>query len=162
MKILYTLIYITVIGQACFWLGLILPRNIFDENKFPYRLFKWEKGGKLYDKLRIKKWKSKLPEMSMLTKVIFPKKLKKDMTSADFDRLVKESCIAELSHYVLCILSIGIYYIWKGKIGLLLTLLYSVLGNVTYIVIQRYNRPHFISVRDKLKLREERRANANS
>lgn len=161
MKVLYTLIYITVIGQACFWAGLILPRDMFDENKLPYRLFKWERDGRVYDRLRIKKWKSKLPEMSTITKVIFPKKLKKDMTSADFDRLVKESCIAELSHYVLCIFSLGIYYIWEGKIGLLLTLLYSVFGNVTYIVIQRYNRPHFIAVRDKLKLREERRANAS-
>lgn len=160
MKILFTLIYVLVIGQACFWLGLFVPRHLFDENKFPYREFKWEKGGKVYDKLHIKKWKAKLPEMSKITKLIFPKKLKKSMTSEDFDRLVKESCIAELSHYILCVLSLGIYYIWRGKIGAFLSLIYGVLGNVTYIIIQRYNRPHFIAVRNRLRAREERRANA--
>ena len=52
------------------------------------------------------------------------------------------------------------YYIWRGKIGTFFALIYSLFGNVTYIIIQRYNRPHFMAVRDKMKLREERRANA--
>lgn len=160
MKILITAIYVVVVGQICFWLGLFLPRRIFDENAFPFKSFRWEKGGKVYDKLRIKKWKAKLPEMSKITKLIFPKKLKQNMTAEDFDRLVKESCVAELSHYVLFVCSMGIYYIWRGKLGSFLALVYGVLGNVTYIIIQRYNRPHFIAVRDKLKLREERRVNA--
>lgn len=160
MKILITVIYLILIGQLCFWGGLFLPRNLFNENKFPFKLFKWEKNGKIYDILCIKKWKAKLPEMSKLTRLIFPKKLHQNMTSDDFDRLVKESCVAELSHYILCVFSIGIYYIWRGKIGTFFALIYSLFGNVTYIIIQRYNRPHFMAVRDKLKLREERRANA--
>ncbi len=160
MKILITALYVIFVGQLCFWIGLFLPRNIFDENAFPYKLFEWENGGKVYEKLHIKKWKAKLPEMSKITNLIFPKKLKRNMTADDFDRLVKESCIAELSHYVLCICSLGIYYIWRGKFGAFLALFYGFFGNVTYIIIQRYNRPHFIAVRDKLKMREERRANA--
>lgn len=160
MKILITAIYVLVVGQICFFAGLVTPRNIFDENKFPFKPFKWENGGKVYDKLHIKKWKSKLPEMSKLTNLIFPKRLKKNMTSEDFDRLVKESCIAEISHYILFVCSMGIYYIWRGKIGAFLALIYGFLGNVTYIIIQRYNRPHFITVRDKLRVREERRASA--
>lgn len=160
MKILLTLIYVTVVGQVCFWTGLFLPRGIFNENRFPFREFKWEKGGKVYDKLGIKKWKAKLPEMSRITSLIFPKKLKNNMTSEDFDRLVKESCIAELSHYVLCVCSMGIYYIWRGKIGTFLALVYGVLCNATYVIIQRYNRPHFVAVRDKMRQREERQANA--
>lgn len=160
MKIVITAIYVLVVGLVCFFAGLLVPRHIFDENKFPYKAYKWEKGGKIYEKLRIKRWKSRLPEMSKITKLIFPKKLNKNMTAEDFDRLVKESCIAELSHYILCVFSIGIYYIWRGKIGTFLALIYGILGNVTYIVIQRYNRPHFIAVRDKLRKREERRASA--
>ena len=160
MKILITAIYVLVVGLACFFAGLIIPRHIFDENKFPYKSFKWERDGKIYEKLCIKKWKAKLPEMSKITNMIFPKSLKKNMTADDFDRLVKESCIAELSHYVLFICSAGIYYIWRGKIGAFLALIYGFFGNVTYIIIQRYNRPHFIAVRDKLRKREERRASA--
>ena len=160
LKILITAIYILVVGLGCFFAGLLVPREKIDENKFPFKAFKWEKSGAVYEKLHIKKWKSKLPEMSKITHLIFPKKLKKNMTSQDFDRLVKESCVAEISHYVLCVFSLGIYYIWRGKLGAFLALTYNVIGNVTYIVIQRYNRPHFIAVRDKLRLREERRVNA--
>lgn len=160
LKILLTAIYVLVVGLVSFFAGLIVPRHIFDENKFPFRAFRWEKGGKVYDKLYIKKWKAKLPEMSKITNMIFPKSLKKNMTADDFDRLVKESCIAELSHYFLFVCSMGIYYIWRGKLGAFLALIYGFFGNVTYIIIQRYNRPHFIAVRDKLRMREERRVNA--
>ena len=155
MKLLITLIYITVIGQACFWTGLVLPRHLFFEDKFPFIAFRWEKNGSVYDALKVKKWKTKVPDMSKVTDLLFPKRLQKNMTSADFDRLVKESCIAELSHYVLFLLSYGVYYIWKGKTGLLLMALYNLIGNVPYVIIQRYNRPHFIKVRDRLKTREE-------
>lgn len=157
MKVLMTVIYIIVVGLTCFFAGLVIPRSFFDENKFPFKLFSWEKNGKIYDKLHIKKWKAKIPEMSKISKMIFPKKLKKNMSSTDFDRLVKESCVAEVIHYVLCLFSVGIYYIWRGKIGKILAFMYVVLGNITYVIIQRYNRPHFIDVRDKLKMREERR-----
>lgn len=160
MKILMTVIYFTVIGQGCFYIGLALPRKAFDENSFPYRSFKWENNGKIYDKLKVKKWKSVVPDMSMITKLIFPKRIRGSVTSADLDRLAKESCVAEMIHYVLCILSVGFYHIWRGKTGVLLSVLYF-LGNVPYIIIQRYNRPNFVSLRDRLALREERIANAN-
>lgn len=161
MKLLLTFIYITIIGQACFWIGLVLPREMFSKNKFPYKEYKWEKGGRVYNILRVKRWKARVPDMSKLTRLLFPKKLCRDMTSKDFDRLMQESCIAELSHYVLFILSFGIYQIWKGKVGIILTIVYNLVGNVPYIIIQRYNRPHFAKVRDKLKLREERRTLAD-
>lgn len=158
MKILMTVIYFIVIGQGCFYFGLALPRRLFDEDSFPYKPFKWERDGRFYDKFRIKKWKAIVPDMSMITKLIFPKRIKANVTSAELDRLVKESCVAEMIHYVLCILSIGFYHIWKSKTGVILTILYFI-GNVPYIMIQRYNRPNFISLREKLKLREERLAN---
>ncbi len=159
MKIIALIIYITVIGQGCFFGGMALPREKFNENQFPYRTYKWEKGGSFYDIFCVKSWKTKVPDMSMLTDKLFSKKLHKNMTYRDIDRLVKESCIAEMSHYVLILLSLGIYHIWKGKMGVLLTILYNLFGNLPYIIIQRYNRPHLVSVRDRMKLREERRAN---
>lgn len=160
MRIIMTVIYFILIGQGCFYLGLALPRKAFDEDGFPYKSFKWEKNGSVYDRFSVKKWKDHVPDMSKITKLICPKKVRSNITSAEVDRLVKESCVAEMVHYVLCVLSIGFYHIWKGKIGIILSTLYF-LGNIPYIVIQRYNRPHFISLRDRLILREERLSNAN-
>lgn len=159
MKIIITIIYIIVIGQVGFFFGLSLPRDCFDEESFPYKSFAWERKGQIYSIFKIKRWKSKVPDMSMITKRIMPKKIKRNLTSADMDKLVKESCVAEMIHYVLCIFALGIYNIWKGSTGIVLAILYIVIGNVPYIVIQRYNRPNYIYVRDKLKLREERHEN---
>lgn len=159
MKIIFTIIYITVIGQACFWGGMLLPRESFCEDKFPYAPFKWEKDGKVYDKFRVKQWKSKAPDMSKVSDLLFPKRIV-STSPAGLDRLVKESCVAELMHYILCILSFGIYMIWKNRVGVILTVLYIVLGNLPYVMIQRYNRPNYISLRNRLMLREERRVNA--
>lgn len=157
LKILITIIYIIVIGQVGFFFGLSLPRDCFDETKFPYKSFDREKSG-LYAFLKVKRWKSKVPDMSNITKRIMPKKLNENITSEYMDKLVKESCVAEMIHYVLCVFAIGIYNIWKGGLGILLAVLYIV-GNFPYVIIQRYNRPNYIALRDKLKLREERRAN---
>lgn len=159
MKILITVIYMIVIGQVGFFFGLSLPRDCFNEGRFPYKSFGWEKDGQFYNKLKVKNWKSKVPDMSMITKRIMPKKIKGNITSEDVDRLVKESCVAEMIHYILCVFAIGIYNIWRGKLGILLAVLYILLGNVPYVIIQRYNRPNFISLRDRLKIREERHAN---
>lgn len=160
MKILITIIYIIVIGQVGFFFGLSLPRDCFDETRFPYNSFEWEnnKSG-FYGFLKVKRWKSRVPDMSDITKRIMPKKIKENITSEYMDKLVKESCVAEMIHYVLCIFAIGIYNIWKGSLGILFAILYIVLGNIPYIIIQRYNRPNYIALRDRLKIREERRAN---
>lgn len=159
MKVLITAIYVTVIGQVCFFFGLSLPREKFNENSFPYKTFAWEKNGKIYNAVRVKKWKSRVPDMSTLTNKLMPKKINRHITSEDVDKLVKESCVAELIHYLLCVFSVGIYNIWESGTGVVLAVLYIILGNVPYIIIQRYNRPNFISLRDRLKVREERHIN---
>ena len=155
MKIIITLIYITLIGQVCFFLGVLLPRQIFNENAFPFKLFKWEKDGKLYEFLRVKKWKTKVPDMSRYTDIIYPKRVHDKVTSADVDRLIKETCVAEATHYALSVFGLGIYFIWKNRVGKWLTILYIV-GNAPFVVIQRYLRPKYIRVKEKLIIREER------
>lgn len=159
MKILLTILYMAVIGQVCFFFGLSLPREKFNENRFPYKTYSWENGGKLYNIVHVKKWKSRVPDMSTLPNKLMPKKINLHITAADVDKLIKESCVAELIHYLLCVFSIGIYNIWEDGTGIVLAVLYIIVGNVPYIIIQRYNRPNFVSLRDRLKMREERNAN---
>lgn len=160
MELLITLIYVTIIGQVCFFVGVALPRGRFNEKKFPFKPFKWEKSGKLYRFFKVKKWKAKLPDMSKYTSIIYPKKVYTKVTSREVDRLVKESCVAELIHYALSIMGIGIYYIWKkSRTGLILTILY-ILGNAPFIIIQRYLRPKYIALKGKIIIREERKGYA--
>ena len=90
----------------------------------------------------------------------FSKSVNPSITAQQIERLIKESCVAEFIHGILCILSVGFYNIWKSKTGVVLSILFFI-GNLPYIIIQRYNRPHFITLRERLILREESKINAN-
>ena len=93
--------YYASIGLLFFIIGRILPKKWFDYNAFPYKAFDCEKDGKIYEKIAISKWQSKVPDMSR----IFPKLMpKKRMVATDPDTLllmVRETCIAELIHVLL-------------------------------------------------------------
>ena len=155
MKLLMSIVYVAVIGILAHYVGESLPRGLFSEYKFPYRAFKWEKDGKFYNCLRIKKWKNHLPDMSRIMRDMLPKRITFDATSDNIDALIKETCVAECVHYWLCIFSVGIYLIWKNYVGVILALVF-VACNIPFMMIQRYNRPHLIKLRNKLLKREER------
>lgn len=155
MKLLMSLIYFAVIGILAHYIGESLPRGLFCEYKFPYRSFKWEKGGKFYNLLKIKKWKTRLPDMSRVMRDMLPKRVTYDATSESVGALIKETCVAECVHYWLCIFAVGFYLIWKNYVGVILTVVF-ILCNIPFIIIQRYNRPHLIRLKNKLLKREER------
>ena len=155
MKLLMSIVYVAVIGILAHYVGESLPRGLFSEYKFPYRAFKWERDGKFYNRLNIKKWKTKLPDMSRIMRDMLPKRVTYDATSDNIDALIKETCVAECIHHWLCVFSVGIYLIWKDYVGVVLALVF-VAFNIPFMMIQRYNRPHLIKLRNKLLKREER------
>ena len=155
MKLLMSIVYVAVIGILTHYVGESLPRCLFCECKFPYRTYIWEQDGKIYNRLKIKKWKNHLPDMSRVMRDMLPKKISFDATSANVDALIKETCVDECVHYWLCVFSLGIYLIWKTYVGVILALVF-VFCNIPFIMIQRYNRPHLVKLRDKLIKREER------
>ena len=155
MNLLMSIAYVAVIGILAHYIGESLPRSLFSEYKFPYRIYKWENDGKVYNRLKIKKWKTHLPDMSRVMRDMLPKKVTFDATSNNIDALIKETCVAECIHYWLCIFSVGIYLIWKTYVGVVLAFVF-VVCNLPFIMIQRYNRPHLVKLRDKLLKREKR------
>ncbi len=144
MKILYSLIYIAVLGVLSHFMGQALPRDSFDPERFPYRTFAWEKGGKVYEKLGIKRWKDILPDMSR----VMPDMIKKKLTGTDkakrMDELIAETCAAECVHWALILLSFVLLLWWRGIWAWAFLLVYNLLGNLPFIIIQRYNRPRLL------------------
>ena len=67
--------------------------------------------------------------------------------------LVQETCVAECVHWALTLLSAGIFFLWRSGWAALLWLVYNVLGNVSFIVIQRYNRPRLQKLAEKTRRR---------
>ena len=160
MKMIWSITYIVLIGILSHYIGELLPRKWFNYDKFPYASFRWECDGDIYNKIKIKKWKSKVPDLSRVAKYMVPKRITADMTSSDLDILLRETCVAEFVHVALCIISIGVIFISDKAYGVVFYLIFA-LGNVPFILIQRYNRPHLKKLRLRMLAREERLKDAN-
>ena len=156
-----SLFYMGLLGIMAHWIGEALPRKWFCWEKFPYRVWFWEREGKIYDRLGIRTWKDRLPDKSRVVKGMVPKKVGICPTSCLVYRLIQETCVAETVHFALCFLAFPICLFWETALGIALAWIY-ILCNIPFIMIQRYNRPALISLARKLEKREERRRGASS
>lgn len=146
--------YLVLTGILSFFVGRILPAQWFSYDSFPYRMWKWEKDGSLYRLVGVRKWKEKFPDMSKIFPGLMPsKKLPKNMDVSCVERMIQETCIAELIHSLLCFAGFACIFLWKGTGGACIFVLY-VLGNLPYCVIQRYNRPKLVKILENLKRKE--------
>lgn len=136
-------------GFSGFLFGLILPRNMFFPDRFPLRSFFWELDGKIYEKLYIRKWKNKVPDMSKICKHMVPKSFDIAADSMCLKRLLYETCVAEFIHWLLIVLGFYCTVIWKGDGGMVVSVLWMI-GNMPFIIIQRYNRPKIIKTYRKM------------
>lgn len=148
------LFYMAVSGILAFWIGRVLPKRWFRYDRFPYRAAAFEQGGAVYQKVGIRWWKEKLPDMSKLLPGRIPSKRLPASASADqVENMIQETCVAECVHFILCITGLRLLAIWKGPGGWICYLLY-LLGNVPYCIIQRYNRPKLVRIYQKLRAKE--------
>ena len=157
MRLFISIAYVGALGILAHVIGEALPRGLFSPNHRIFLQKSWEKNGKLYERLGIKKWKDILPDMSKLCKHMLPKKVPAGARSDRVDALVRETCVAEAGHAALCLLSPVIYCFWRNAWGVALAAIYA-LGNIPFIMIQRYNRPRLMALSARMKKREERKA----
>lgn len=144
------------IGILSFLVGRIVPKKWFRYDRFPYRLFGFEKGGRVYRAAGICRWKSTFPDMSAIFPKLIPsKKLPGTVNAMHVERMIQETCIAEATHFLLGVLGFGCVLFWNTAEGMILAILYA-LGNIPYIMIQRYNRPKLVLILDRLRDKERR------
>ena len=157
LKFINCIIYLIVIGIVSFIIGRIIPKKSLHWDRAPWRDFSFEKKGLLYEKLQISKWQSKMPDMSRLFFMIMPKKkLPSIPTINNIQVMLQETCMAELIHWLLAVFSFGCIFFWPGIGGLIISFV-AFTGNMIFVIIQRYNRPRLVQLRQLLELREERR-----
>lgn len=150
-----SIVCLSALGILSFFVGRVIPQRRLNENVFPFKLFNFEHGGRVYDKLRIRHWQKKLPDMSRISKRMMPKELKERSTDGKIDRMIKETCVAELTHAAISIL--GIFSIMLSKRKMIGVVLYAmwVLGNFPFIIVQRYNRSRLLRLKSKMDSREK-------
>ena len=137
-----------MVGPVAFFLGQLLPRQNFDYTVHPYASYKWEREGKVYRWLLIQRWKDAVPDMSRYIRSMVKKKIVIFRDPEYLDGLIRETCVAELVHYMLMLLS-PIYLIFMdGYAGIIAALLYC-LCNLPFVLIQRYNRPRLVELMER-------------
>ncbi len=151
--------YFLLIGIASHYIGEALPAKWLKWDRFLFRERKWEKKGEVYERIRIQDWKDHMPDMSRVMKDMVPKKVGICPHSEDVWILVTETCRAEAVHWGICLCAPVIYLFWWNWMGVLLSSI-LILGNLPFIMIQRYNRPTLIALAKRLEVREERKRNA--
>lgn len=153
MELFGCLIYIASVGLISFALGRLIPRELLDENAFPFRSFEFESGGRIYESLGIKSWMNRLPDMSLILPQLMPtKKLDGKMTEK-LPVMIKETCIAELMHIFLIPAGFVCLLIWRGAGGMIVTAAYEIF-NFLFILIQRYTRPRLIRLYRRVLAKE--------
>ena len=137
--------YILCTSIVVFILGRVFPRKWIFEDRFPFKSFGFEKGGRIYNKIGIMKWKTKLPDASMLITKLIPKFMPKKRLDQSEQLIVGQhrTCIAEATHVLVAILGFGCVFIWNGIGGWIVSIVF-LLFNIPFIIIQRFNRPRLI------------------
>ncbi len=160
VQFVWCLIYMGMLGVLSHYIGEALPRDWFQYDAAPYRPYDWERGGRVYEKIGIRRWKDHMPDMSRVMRDMMPKRLSWGVGAEQVQRLIAETCVAEMIHRVLCVFSVGIYFIMPTGMGLFLMALYILVFNVPFIIIQRYNRPQLVRLVERLEARKVRIRNA--
>ncbi|WP_208560402.1 glycosyl-4,4'-diaponeurosporenoate acyltransferase [Marinilactibacillus kalidii] len=144
-----TLIVINVVVWFVIHLGMSLillkaPNHFFERNEYLKKLFatrKWEKEGQFWESYTaVKNWKDKLPDGASLIGLGYKKKHLQSISEVDYDRFILETKRAELTHWLI-LLPAPLFFFWNPLGAAWLNIIYAVIVNVPFIIIQRYNRP---------------------
>ena len=157
------LAYIAAWGLLCFPLGRLFKRLDLRWDRPPFRTMAWERDGAVYRRAGIRVWKDFAPDVSRMFPGSVPRKtLSKRPTPAVMEDMLLETCVAELTHAMLIVSGAALLWLWPGVGGIAVYAVYVLLGNVPFIMIQRYNRPRFARLLEAAKARERRKMNAGS
>ena len=93
--------YLVAISALIYILGRLLPYSAIREDIFPFAPRPFERQGRFYLKLGVKRWKPFYPDASIVIHKIIkavPEKNLKGPSAGKLQVLIKESCKAELTH----------------------------------------------------------------
>ncbi len=124
-------------------LTLLLPDRLFARDTWLYRARSWERGGLFWDSLfKIKRWKERLPDGAAILRGGFAKKRLASVKTPNLARFILETRRAELTHW-LAMLPAPLFFLWNPVWAGWFMILYAMLFNAPFVIVQRFNRPRF-------------------
>lgn len=125
-------------------IGRKIPYKRLNYNGFLYRTRKWENQGKTYRKVLVHKWKGLLPDGAKYFKGDFTKKHLLSIEPEYIEKFIKESCRAEIVHW-LGMLPFIVFFLLVPPLVAALLIVYAIVVNIPCIIAQRYNRPRLVA-----------------
>lgn len=155
---LYLILAIAICGFSSAFIMLItriLPKKVFNPYRKRYKTF--NKESNFYNKIGIKKWKDKVPELGKIGG--FAKnKLNSPNDPGYLYRFLTEICIAESLHTLSIIMGALIFFILPPKYLLTIALPIFLINGILHILpvlIQRYLRPKMLKIYTRLAKDED-------
>lgn len=120
------------------WTAALIPPRWLETETFVTRCRPFEHDGRLYDRLRVRRWKNRLPESNSLGRA--PRSSKRTLTGrSSVPGFVVETRRAEYVHWA--ILSAGpCFFVWSPAWVARTMTLFGIGFNLPFIAVQRFNR----------------------
>lgn len=120
-----------------------LPLRLFREDWFLFRIRSWERGGRIYRKIGVHRWKEFLPDGAGIFAGGFRKKRLGRPDKRYMREFVLETCRAELVHWII-IAMIPLFFLWNPPEVAIWMIPIGLLANVPCLLTQRFNRPRLM------------------
>lgn len=130
-------------GTAAGYAAHRLPRTLLARDTSLTRLRACERGGCLYERLRVRRWKRLLPDAGAVFRDGVAKRDLVGKDVASLQRLVEETRRAELVHWTVAALA-PVFALWNPVPLTVAMVVYAVVANVPCILVQRYNRARLL------------------
>ena len=151
---LHWIILLDIAAWFIFHMGISLgcmkiPDAWYAKTESFFQSFAWEENGELWQRLfRIKAGKRKLPEGSSIIKSSYNKKQLHGTDKQTFEKFIIETKRAELTHWLLMPPAF-VFFIWNPLWAGIVMVIYACVVNIPFILIQRYNRPRLVRVKER-------------
>ncbi|MEY2447892.1 MAG: glycosyl-4,4-diaponeurosporenoate acyltransferase [Acidimicrobiaceae bacterium] len=115
------------------------PAPAFGRDSWLYRLRAVERGGRLYERFGIKRWKDRLPEAGALFTGGISKRSVRTRDRDVLERFVIETRRAEWTHWTI-MLAAPVFLVWNWWWVEIVMVAYALAANLPCLLVQRYNR----------------------
>lgn len=130
-----------------------VPLRRLDHDTGLTRLRRFEREGRLYERMGIRRWKDRTPELGGL----FAGGVSKRSSGgrSRLQRYAAETRRAEYTHWL--VMAFGpVFVLWNPWYLAIVMVVYGVVANLPCLVIQRYNRARIDRIADRVATRRAR------
>ncbi|MFL2104399.1 NAD(P)-binding protein [Desemzia sp. FAM 23991] len=140
------------------WIARQIPIHFFVKHQDWFKTKNWENSGDIWQRwFRVRNWKPHLPDGTQITRKGFDKRTLRHFNQIRLERFIIETRRGELAHWMM-IPPAFLFFLWNPLWAGWVMVIYAVIVNLPFIIVQRYNRPRL----EKLGDRKERKFAKNS